>query len=262
MLTNSVAVEPLSITAMLPHGPLMFGPAQTSASWPLASSTSRQPSPLVRVVPSVLGVLPTITQPLFSMVIAVVRPTPPGHCGKILRQLGERGSSFSWPGCSRRSSCRCPADSRVVEIVDQHVVLLDLAGGDRRHDDGVGVEVAVVGHRRGQGDVAMDRAEHPGIFRRRRQAARDQYGDQQSRGRGDPSDRQTPVTKRHGHGSFGGGSGYANKSQSDHAAAWLSSSPHPAERWRAIQSEPGLARCGGCCDLKDWVQAGWSDPRR
>ena len=81
MLTNSVAVVPLSTTAMLPQGPLMSGPAQVSTSWPLASSTSRQPLPLVRVVPSLLGVLPTITQPLFSMVIAVVSPTPPGHCG-------------------------------------------------------------------------------------------------------------------------------------------------------------------------------------
>ena len=134
----------------------MSGPAQVATSWPLASSTSRQPSPLVRVVPSVLGVLPTITQPLFSIVIAVVRPTPPGHCGKLLRQLGEQ---------RRLPGGRVVVDDRragalqvreVVEIVDQHVVLLDLPGRDRRDDDGIGVVVAVVRHGRGQGDVLVD----------------------------------------------------------------------------------------------------------
>ena len=81
MLTKIEAVVPLSLTAMLPQGPLMSGPDQTSTSLPLGSSTIRQPSPLVRVVPSSLGVLPTITQPDFSIVIAVVRPTPPGQRG-------------------------------------------------------------------------------------------------------------------------------------------------------------------------------------
>src|SRR5271170_5863768 len=87
MLTNSVAVEPRSITAILPQGSLMLGPVQTVASWPLLSNTIRQPGPLVPVVPSLLGVLPTMIQPLFSIVIAVVRPTPPGHCGNCLGNL-------------------------------------------------------------------------------------------------------------------------------------------------------------------------------
>ncbi len=82
MLTNSVALVPSSATAMLPQGPLMSGPAQVSTGWPFASITSRQPAPFVPVVPSLLSVLPTITQPLLSMIIAVVRPTPPGHCGR------------------------------------------------------------------------------------------------------------------------------------------------------------------------------------
>ena len=86
MLINSVAVEPLSTTAMLPQGSLMVGPDQAATSLPSGSSTSMQPSPLVAVVPSVLGVLPTITQPVSSIVIAVVSPTPPGHaaswCGR------------------------------------------------------------------------------------------------------------------------------------------------------------------------------------
>src|ERR1700733_16192025 len=93
LLTNNVAVAPLSITAMLPQGPLVFGPAMVPATLPFASSTIRQPGPLVFVVPSWLGRLPTITQPDLSMVIAVVRPTPPGHCGR-LRGTAANSDSF------------------------------------------------------------------------------------------------------------------------------------------------------------------------
>ena len=123
LLTNSVAVAPLSITAMLPQGPLMFGPAMVPATLPCASSTIRQPWPLVFVVPSWLGRLPTMTQPDFSMVIAVVRPTPPGHCGRL------RGIAANRSSCLRRG---CVVDDggaealqivAVVEVVDQHVVL-------------------------------------------------------------------------------------------------------------------------------------------
>src|SRR5579871_2710349 len=79
MLTNRVAESPLSITAILPHGMSILSPAMTPATLPLESSTMRQPAPLVAVVPSALGALPTITQPDFSIVIAVDRPTPPGQ---------------------------------------------------------------------------------------------------------------------------------------------------------------------------------------
>src|SRR5271154_3633305 len=89
MLTNKVAVEPLSTTAMLPQGSLVCEPDHTVASCPLASKTSMQPGPLVAVVPSLLGVLPTITQPLLSTVIAVLRPTPPGHCGRFCGNLAK-----------------------------------------------------------------------------------------------------------------------------------------------------------------------------
>src|ERR1700676_2705488 len=87
MLTNKVAFAPLSMTAILPHGPLICAPDQTVASWPLESNTRRQPGPLVVVVPSRLGVEPTITQPLRSIVIAVVRPMPPGHCDRSCGSL-------------------------------------------------------------------------------------------------------------------------------------------------------------------------------
>ena len=71
------------MTAILPQGPLILGPVHTVAGLPLLSKTIRQPGPLVVVVPSLLGVLPTITQPLLSIVIAVASsPTPPGHCAR------------------------------------------------------------------------------------------------------------------------------------------------------------------------------------
>jgi len=79
LLTNKVAVCPSSIVAMFPQGMLMLSPAIVPATLPLGSSTIRQPAPLVAVVPSALGALPTMTHPDLSMVIAVVRPTPPGH---------------------------------------------------------------------------------------------------------------------------------------------------------------------------------------
>ena len=44
----------------------------------------------------------------------------------------------------------------VVEIVDQHVVLGDLAGGDRCDHEGIGILVAVVGNGGCQGRMVMD----------------------------------------------------------------------------------------------------------
>ena len=80
MLTNSVAVAPLSTTAMLPPGIIdVRCPAKVLTTLPFGSSTSRQPGPLVPVVPSWLGVLPTMIQPVFSMVNAVDSPMPPGQ---------------------------------------------------------------------------------------------------------------------------------------------------------------------------------------
>ncbi len=40
-------------------------------------------------LPSPLGRLPTITQPVFSWTIAVVSPTPPGHPGTLLGRLAK-----------------------------------------------------------------------------------------------------------------------------------------------------------------------------
>jgi hypothetical protein len=87
MLTNKVALSPLSMTAMLPHGSLICPPDQTVVSLPSESNTSRQPGPFVLVVPSVLGVDPTMSQPLDSIAMAVESPTPPGHCERFCGSL-------------------------------------------------------------------------------------------------------------------------------------------------------------------------------
>src|SRR5437588_9332737 len=76
------------------HGPLIFVPEIVSLTAPLESSTRRQPRFAVEAMPFFVGRLPTITNPFFRTVSAVVRPTPPGHgpgspdarmCANILR---------------------------------------------------------------------------------------------------------------------------------------------------------------------------------
>src|SRR5579884_1345823 len=61
------------------HGPLIGPPAIVSSTLPRLFSTSRQPALAVAEVPSVVGRLPTITNPLRVTASAVVNPTPPGH---------------------------------------------------------------------------------------------------------------------------------------------------------------------------------------
>jgi hypothetical protein len=106
------------------------------------------------------------------MVIAVLRPMPPGHCGRFCGNL------------ANSVAARALEVRQVVEIVDQHVALVDFARCRRRDDDGVGVEVAVVGDRRGQRRVMAQALENAVRARRSR-------AEQQSRGqtaKGDPSD--------------------------------------------------------------------------
>ncbi len=54
-------------------------PEKVSTTLPWLFKTSRQPALAVAEDPSVVGRLPTITQPLRSTDKAVVRPMPPGH---------------------------------------------------------------------------------------------------------------------------------------------------------------------------------------
>src|SRR5260370_31108496 len=84
LVTKSAALLPASET-VISQGPLMSEPVKVSTTLPLLSSTIRQPAPAVADVPSVVGKLPTITQPLCSTTSAVVKPTPPGHLpGSVL----------------------------------------------------------------------------------------------------------------------------------------------------------------------------------
>ena len=54
-------------------------PDMVSATCPLLLMTSRHPALAVALVPSMVGRLPTTTQPPRRIPSAVVRPTPPGH---------------------------------------------------------------------------------------------------------------------------------------------------------------------------------------
>ena len=145
MLIKRVALVPLSIVAMFPQGPLMFGPVQTAASWPFGSSTKRQPCPLVRVVPSWLGVLPTMTQPALQHRHRGGQADPARALRQVARQLGEepRLPGQRVVGDDRRAGAL--QVRHIVEIVDENVAVLDFAGGDRGDDNRVRIEVAVVG---------------------------------------------------------------------------------------------------------------------
>ena len=78
LVTKRVAMPPRS-TAVMSHGPLIGGPDTVSTTFPIGSRTSRQPACMVADVPSLVGRLPTTTQPLRRATSAVVSPIPPGH---------------------------------------------------------------------------------------------------------------------------------------------------------------------------------------
>ena len=76
--TKSVAVVPAS-TAVMSQGPLIGGPEIVSTTVSDGSTTRRQPACMLAEVPSFVGRLPTMTQPLRNATSAVVRPNPPGQ---------------------------------------------------------------------------------------------------------------------------------------------------------------------------------------
>src|SRR5215469_12743811 len=78
LVTNSVAVLPAS-SAVISHGPLMGAPEIVSTALPEESRTIRHPACMVAELPSLVGRLPTMTNPPRSATRAVVRPRPPGH---------------------------------------------------------------------------------------------------------------------------------------------------------------------------------------
>jgi hypothetical protein len=89
-----------------------------------------------------LGALPTITQPLLSIVIAVLNPTPPGHCGNFCGNCAN--VVVSGAGLQSTIDARSLQVRQAVEIVNQHIALLDLSGRNRRHDHCVRTDVAIV----------------------------------------------------------------------------------------------------------------------
>ena len=63
-------------------GPLILPPDQVSTGVPALLRTIRQPDCAVAEVPSLVGRLPTTTQPPGRVIRAVVRPTPPRACAR------------------------------------------------------------------------------------------------------------------------------------------------------------------------------------
>src|SRR6266853_5540694 len=78
LVTKRDALEPPSSAAMS-QGPLISDPKKVSTTLPWLSNTSKHPACAVAAVPSVVGKLPTTTQPLLSATKAVVKPIPPGQ---------------------------------------------------------------------------------------------------------------------------------------------------------------------------------------
>src|SRR5215471_3780751 len=78
LVTNSCEAGP-RLTEVMSQGPLMPLPANVSRTRPWLSRTIRQPADEVAAEPSLVGRLPTTTQPPGRISSAVVRPTPPGQ---------------------------------------------------------------------------------------------------------------------------------------------------------------------------------------
>src|SRR3984957_9646672 len=77
LVKNNSVMGP-ALTEVMSHGPLMAPPEKVSTTCPELLSTRRQPDPAM-VLPSLVGRLPTTTQPPGRIDKAVVRPTPPGQ---------------------------------------------------------------------------------------------------------------------------------------------------------------------------------------
>src|ERR1035441_2956554 len=77
LVKNNSVMGP-ALTEVMSHGPLMAPPEKVSTTCPELLSTRRQPAP-VMMLPSLVGRLPTTTQPPGRTDRAVVSPTPPGQ---------------------------------------------------------------------------------------------------------------------------------------------------------------------------------------
>src|SRR5262249_28366461 len=146
LLTNSTATLPALMVAMS-QGPLMPWPAMVLATCPMLLMTSRQPAFAVALVPSVVGRLPTTTQPPGRIPSAVVRPTPPGHRpGSVDASICANTVCFR-PGLHDRGPGALQVHG-VVEVADKDVALDQAADGMANDGYPVGVDVPVARHGR------------------------------------------------------------------------------------------------------------------
>ena len=129
LVTYSVVTKPWS-TAVMSHGPLIGPPAIVLTTFPELSSASRHPALAVFALPSEVGRLPTITNPLRVTASAVVSPTPPGH-GRGRNDTSARAAFALGPPLRPRVERRIEHEE-LTPLVGQPVPLLtglDDSGG-------------------------------------------------------------------------------------------------------------------------------------
>ena len=140
---NRVAVSPRSTSATLPHGPSIWPPAKVLRNLPLGvedeqTAGARRRERAVRRGQAADDHIAGLQQRHGGR-----QADAAGAGGEMLRHGGEQRGRFG---------CRIVIDDRrasalkvllVVEIVDEHIALLDLADRDRRDDHGIGIGIAV-----------------------------------------------------------------------------------------------------------------------
>jgi hypothetical protein len=109
-----------------------------------------------------------------------------GTLRKLLRQAGEQCRLLGGGGVIDDRAAGALQVRHIVEIGHQHVALLDLAGRDRRDDHGIGVEVTIVRHRRGPGDMSVNGFEETLIRGLGAWSQQQRRRDQRGQGRKDP----------------------------------------------------------------------------
>ena len=96
---------------------------------------------------------------------------------QLLRQLGKQRRLLGGRPVIHDGGAGALQVGKVVEVVDQDIVLDDLAGRNRCNDDRVGIEITVVGHGGGQRHVAMHGFEKAGRCLVGKGGARAENGD-------------------------------------------------------------------------------------
>src|SRR5580704_8466405 len=95
VVTNNRATFPSSST-VASQGPSRSAPDSAPTSVPSGRTTNRHPALAVASVPSVVGRLPTMIHPVFSITMAVSSPTPPGQPATVLGREANTDTAPAW----------------------------------------------------------------------------------------------------------------------------------------------------------------------